>query len=193
MNKEIRSLPASLQVRTDHKGNAVIIGRCAVYNSRSVLLGNPDKGFYEIIEPGFFSGVLNQDVLATIEHNNEMLIGRTKSGTLKIKDSSTALLTENTLLNTSYANNLKISIQRGDIKGMSFTFLLKKDGDKWRRDPTTGKMIRTLLSGGCEILYDITYTVDPAYIDTGLALRSMEAYINFESNRRKRQIDLSGL
>jgi uncharacterized protein len=70
-------------------------------------------------------------------------------------------------------NDLLILVKRGDIQGMSFTFRVKDGGDRWNTDEKTGVMTRTLLKGGCERLYDVTYTCDPAYIDTTVAQRSL--------------------
>jgi hypothetical protein len=53
-------------------------------------------------------------------------VGRTKSGTLKLKDTPSGLTTENILPDTTAGNDLKILIERGDIRGMSFAFTVKK-------------------------------------------------------------------
>jgi HK97 family phage prohead protease len=172
-NFEIRTMPVTLELRKTGK-NPVVYGKAAVYNSKSNPLGTGSNTWIETIEPGFFSSVLNQDVLATVEHNTERLVGRTKSGTLKLKDTPQGLTTENVLPDTAAGNDLKILIERGDIRGMSFAFTVKKGGDQWRTDKATGSVTRTLKSGGCQILHDVTYTSDPAYSDTTIAMRSME-------------------
>lgn len=197
MEKEVRTIPASFEVRQESNKNPVIVGRCAVYNSRSENLG----GFTEIIEPGFFANVLENDVVATVEHNNEKLVGRTSAGTLKIEDSSDALTTENDIPPTTVGNDLIINAKRGEIKGMSFAFRVKSGGDKWEEDPTTGAMTRTLLAGGCERLYDVTYTCNPAYRETSFAMRSLEdfkktkeePFDEVKANERKRRLMLAQL
>ena len=182
--------------------NPVIWGKAAIYNSRSQLLGNnQEKGFYEEILPGFFpESVLRSDIIATVEHNNEKIVGRTTAATLKLRDSATALLTENQLPLTSVGKDLLINIQRGEIRGMSFSFRVKPGGDKWRRDPATGKMIRSLLPGGAERIFDVTYTTDPAYTDTSVALRSLQRWeedikrnVNWKDQLRERMLKLAKL
>lgn len=214
MEREVRTMPISLELRRDGNNNPVCYGRAVVYNSKSNLLGGR-YGFFEVIEPGFFSGVLDGDIIATIEHNCEKLVGRTSAGTLKLTDTPDALNTENSLPPTTVGNDLKINIERGEIKGMSFAFSVKDGGDKWETDKTTGVTTRTLLAGGCEGLYDVTYTCNPAYSDTSVAMRSLEkikdgedktdenkrkddpnddlAKIEIKSNERKRQIKMAQL
>lgn len=171
MEKEIRTIPIDLELRRDGQNNPVLFGRAAVYNSMSNDLG----GFKEIIEPGFFSGVLDGDIIATIEHNCEKIVGRTSAGTLKITDSDEALLTENNIPPTSVGKDLAINIERGEIKQMSFAFTVKPGGDEWKT--SNGVTTRTLRANGCSGLYDVTYTSRPAYSDTSIAMRSLEKHI----------------
>jgi hypothetical protein len=201
---ETRTMPVQLEIRADGKNEPVLAGLAAVYNKRSQVIGGMG-GFTEIIEPGFFSGVMDQDVLATIEHNNERLVGRTKSGTLKISDSDEGLRTENKIPPTSDGNDLLTLVKRGDISGMSFKFRCADGGSKWESDSTTGAVTRTLMAGGCEELADITYTCDPAYKDTAVAERSMTEFRSqkdaeipiiadiIKQNERIRKIKLASL
>jgi phage head maturation protease len=69
-NFEVRTCQVTLELRKTGK-NPVVYGRAAVYSSKSKPLGSGSNTFTETIEPGFFCNVLNQDVLATIEHNTE--------------------------------------------------------------------------------------------------------------------------
>ena len=204
-NFEVRTVPIKIEMRKDAKNETVLIGLAAPYNKRSGVLGGV-SGFTEIIEPGFFSGVLDNDVIATVEHNPEKLVGRTKSGTLKIADTTEGLTTENTLPNTTTGNDLRCLVERGDIQGMSFKFRCKDGGSKWEQDSVTKVVTRTLMSGGCEALADITYTHDPAYSDTKIAQRSMTEFrskkdaekipdetYKINLNKRKRQIKMAEL
>ena len=201
-NKEIRTMPVKIEIRQTENNEKVLDGKAVVYNSPSEM----SYGFTEVIEPGFFSGCLNDDVLATVEHNCEKLVGRTKSGTLNLKDTPVALMTENKIPDTSVGNDLLKLIERGDIQGMSFAFRCSESGQEWKTDPVTGITKRTLKSGGCERLFDITYTADPAYRDTSVAQRSLEKFkkeqeekpdllkeINRRTNERKRKIQLASL
>jgi uncharacterized protein len=173
MEKEIRTVPIDLELRKDGEDKSILHGRAAVYNSRSQVLGSWSP-FTEVIEPGFFSDVMGMDVIATIEHNCEKLVGRTTAGTLKLMDSPDALLTENDLPNTTVGNDLKENIRRGEIRGMSFAFTVKDGGDRIEKDKATGAITRTLLPGGCESLYDVTYTANPAYQATSVSQRSLD-------------------
>jgi HK97 family phage prohead protease len=179
---EIRTMKARLEMRTDTSGNPVLFGQAAVYNSLSKDLG----GFKEIIEPGFFTGVLDGDIIATLEHDAANLLGRTSAKTLRIWDSPEALRTENHIPPTTTGNNLMILIKRGDIRGMSFAFSVKPGGDRWDRDKVTGAKTRRLLRNGCAGLYDVTYTANPAYVNTEIAQRSMKEHFNDDPTRKQR-------
>jgi len=203
-NLEIRTVPVELEIRNDGKNEPILAGMAAVYNKRSVVMGGMG-GFTEVIEPGFFSGVMDQDVLATVEHDNTKLVGRTKSGTLKLSDSPEGLRSENKIPATTVGNDLLTLVKRGDIQGMSFKFRCADGGSKWEQDDKTGAVTRTLKAGGCEELADVTYTCDPAYTDTTVAQRSMTEFrskvkdevnddlAQLKINQRKRQIQLATL
>jgi hypothetical protein len=129
---------------------------------------------------------LDGDIIATLEHNAENLLGRTSAGTLRIWDSPEALRTENSIPPTTTGNNLMILIKRGDIRGMSFAFSVKPGGDRWDRDKVTGVKTRRLLRNGCAGLYDVTYTANPAYVNTEIAQRSMKEFFNDSKDYKER-------
>src|SRR5262245_4908775 len=97
--RERRSYAASLRAETRGKaaaGAATIVGYAAVYNSFSELLDNNGGGFYERIAPGTFARALdrNPDVRFLVDHKTELLLGRTKSGTLRLADDARGLRIE---------------------------------------------------------------------------------------------------
>ena len=191
MDKEIRTVPIELELRTDGENNEIVYGKAVVYNSLSnTLRTKTGIQFIEIIEPGFFDSVLDSDVIATIEHNPEKIVGRRSAGTLKITDTPEALLTENHIPPTTAGNDLKINIARGEIRAMSFAFNVKKGGDMWSKG-ANGIMKRTLLRGGCNGFYDVTYTIDPGYSDTAVAMRSMEKYNEEQSSEADPNDDMA--
>lgn len=82
MKRETRTIrSAELRVRSDGAG---IKGYAAVFNERSEDLG----GWREIIMPGAFKRAIReeQDVRALINHDPNLVLGRTKSGTLKLDE-----------------------------------------------------------------------------------------------------------
>ncbi|MFC6644145.1 HK97 family phage prohead protease [Granulicella cerasi] len=163
MNKhEIRSVTAELRVAASEDGTRTLTGFIP-YNTESVDLG----GFTEVIAPGAFAEALQptSDVLALRDHDAKLLMGRTKSGTLIFTDATDGLRYQVKLPNTTAANDLAESIERGDLDGTSFGF--STDEDKWIN--ADGKVIRTLLKVN---LFEVSPCSFPAYPDSGIALRS---------------------
>lgn len=144
-----------------------LAGYAAVYNSHSQDLG----GFVERIMPGAFTRSLTKpdQIRALYEHDQQRMLGRVGSGTLKLQENSKGLYFELELPDTSYARDLGVLVERGDINGCSFGFQVPTGGDHWElRD---GQLTRDLLNVD---LREITITGNPAYLDTTVAVRSME-------------------
>ena len=85
----------------EYEGNT-IRGYAAVYGSDSEWMG----GFYEQIERGAFDDVLDNDVRAYFNHDENLILGRVSSGTLRISTDKKGLYYEVDLPNTTYANDL---------------------------------------------------------------------------------------
>lgn len=142
-------------------------GYAAVFLSMSADLG----GFTERIMPGAFSKSLSggEAIRALFEHDNQRLLGNTRSGTLKLSEDHHGLAFELELPDTSYANDVRALVQRGDIAGCSFGFQVEQDD--WRSHD--GQIERDLITVN---LKEITITSNPAYLDTSVALRSMDQW-----------------
>lgn len=167
MEKETRIYNLEeLEIRSN-EGKNQIRGYAAVYRSYSEDLGD----FIEVIEPGFFSEVLHDDVRSLFNHDPNIVLGRTKSGTLRLEDTPKGLKITNDLPDTQWGRDLRVSIERGDIDQMSFGFIVKEKGDTWTRN---GKqVVRTLKRNGCARLVDISPVTYPAYPETSVTARSM--------------------
>lgn len=142
-------------------------GYAAVFNSLSESLG----GFREVIRPGAFAGVLNQDVRALVNHDDNLILARSKSGTLRLREDGRGLAVEFELGDQSYAEDLRISMQRGDVTGMSFGFVVGKGGDAWRKEG--GQQVREITRFAS--LMDVSVVTFPAYPATEAAVRDIPA------------------
>ncbi len=167
MEKEIRYFDTEIRISTETE-KPMIVGHGAVFNSLSENLG----GFREIIAPGAFDDVLGDDVRALINHNSDMILGRTKSNTLKLTVDERGLHYEIDPPATTYAANLLESLKRGDITQSSFAFNV--DEDSWDEDKD-GRVIRTIKK--IKRLFDVSPVTFPAYPEADAAKRGYDAYI----------------
>ncbi len=179
--KEQRNIRvANLSLRKA-KGKNTIAGKIA-YNSRSQELG----GFVEIIAPGAFTDSLRaNEVLAYWSHESDQILGRQSNGTLRLKDTPTALTFECDLdSNTTWGANALAAFKRGDVKSNSFGFSVDNsngNGDTWR-ELSDGTILRTVNKA---ILWEVSPVGVPAYTanDTSL-LRNAPAAIRAKLTKR---------
>lgn len=143
------------------------IGYAAVYGPMSEDLG----GFREVIAPSAFERSLKSgvDVRALVGHDDSMVIGRLSAGTLRLSSDERGLRVEIDLPNTSYANDLRELLKRGDVSQMSFGFTVPGGGDAWGTAEGGGRL-RTLKDVD---LHEVSIVAMPAYPDTSVALRSL--------------------
>ena len=157
---EVRSHKAIIEKRefrmesAEYEGET-IRGYAAVYNSDSEWMG----GFYEQIAKGAFDDVMDNDTRAYFNHDENLLLGRVSSGTLRLSSDERGLYYEVDLPNTSYANDLVELMKRGDVNQSSFAFLIERD--RWEeRDGKTYRIIEKVSR-----LLDVSPVSQPAYPD----------------------------
>jgi len=144
----------------DTRGRTVH-GHAAVYGATSEDLG----GFRERIAPGAFAGVLADpalDVRALLNHDPNEVLGRTRSGTLRLFDESRGLRFELDLPESPLGQNVRAAVSRHDIDGASFRFVVGEED--WAEDVRTVKTVAALR--------DVTIATYPAYPAAALELRS---------------------
>ena len=180
-----------LLVESRADGRTSIVGYAAVYNRLSLDLG----GFKEEILPGAFDKILGrqrgrQDVVALFNHDSNIVLGRTSSGTLELSSDDKGLRYVVTPP-VSRADVLEL-IQRRDVRGSSFAFTVDKGGESFRTGDD-GKAVRQIreVSG----LYDVGPVLVPAYPQTSasVAMRSYEAWLAEQTQEPAAQADCSRL
>lgn len=160
-DRETRRFPlASLEVRAGKTGKTTLVGHAAVFNAISEDLG----GFRETIRKGAFAGSLSRDVRALFNHDPNLVLGRSRSGTLRMEEDEVGLRVEVDLPNTSAARDLAELVARGDVDQMSFAFRTLKD--QWSTEG--GEPRRELLDVE---LYDVSLVTFPAYPQTDIKAR----------------------
>lgn len=166
MNKEVRVF--EIETRIEQRDDkTVVIGHAAVFDKLSENLG----GFREKIALGAFDEVLQDDVRALINHDSNLILGRTKAGTLRIGVDEVGLGYDYDDPATSYSTDLLKSLNRGDVTQSSFGFIVDKD--EWDEDDE-GRVTRTITK--VKRLFDVSPVTFPAYPDTDVAKRSLEEF-----------------
>jgi len=181
MEKEIRSYKVELKNETK-AGAPVMEGRAAVFNSLSGVM-KTKKGveFQERLLPGAFRNVVTGDCMALINHNPDKVLGRKNSGTLRMIESEYGLDFEIDPPDTTYARDLRVSMDRKDIDKCSFGFNVAECGDSWARDER-GMIVRSINTIGK--LHDVSIVTYPAYDDTSVATRSVDSFVATEEEQR---------
>lgn len=160
------------EVRADFHDNAPthIIGYGAVFNSKSEVMW----GFREIIMPGAFDKVLEDDVRALFNHDSNFVLGRSTAGTLSLSVDEQGLKYDITAPDTPTIRDLVIApLKRGDITQSSFAFQIARNGDDWYENDE-GVIIREIHK--ISRLYDVSPVTYPAYQAASSTARSLNAW-----------------
>lgn len=179
---EKRTYTVEMRVATEGEGDTrrTVTGYAPRFNSPSeVMYLNPDERFVEYFEPyAFRSALPNSDPRALRDHISHFILGRQSANTLNVWEDATGLGFRFELPNTTYANDLAVSMERGDVRETSFAFTLKEKSDKWKKRDD-GIWERRIPADAVERIYDISVVTYPAYPNSeanlDVAMRSLEA------------------
>lgn len=156
---ETRYMPGEL--RAD--GAGVIEGYAATFNQTSEVLG----WFVERIRPGAFAKTLREaDVRALFNHNPDYVLGRRRAGTLELEEDGYGLRFRVVPPDTSWARDLRQSIERGDINQASFAFDAIRDEWNYDVEPNERELVEVRL-------YDVSIVTYPAYPQTSVSARAL--------------------
>ncbi len=122
------------------------------------------NGGTESIRAGAVTASLaGRDILALVDHDAGKVLGRTRSGTLRLVEEARGVSFEIDLPDTTAARDVLALVERGDAGGMSFGFTTPKGGDEWRG---THRELRAIH------LHEISViTSHPAYTSTTVEAR----------------------
>lgn len=146
-----------------------LTGYASVFNSPADI-----GDFTETVAPTAFDRTLaeiasgNADVVLCLDHDVRQLLGRTRSGTLKLSKDSHGLKVDAELPNTQLGRDVAELVRRGDAYGMSFCFAVREGGESWR-----SKRSRQLTDVRLEEVSVLT--TEPAYPQTSVSMRSKGA------------------
>lgn len=169
--REIRILDG-LKVEYRDDGEArkpVLAGYAAVFDTETNIGGM----FREEIARGAFKNALkSSDVHALFNHDENVVLGRAKAGTLRLSEDDHGLKVEIDPPDTQDARDLMAKMERGDIDQMSFAFSMRNGIEIW--DETEEPPLRTIDRVG--ELYDVSVVTRGAYPTTEVAVRALEQH-----------------
>jgi len=156
--------PIELRIEDGDKGKR-LVGYAAVFNSLTDIFW-----FREQIAAGCFTDTIKEDdIRGLFNHDPNLILGRNRAKTLSLKEDSKGLRFEIDVPDTQVGRDTLTSVQRGDVSGCSFAF--KTLADAWDYSDEEHP-VRTLQKVR---LFDVGPVTYPAYPDTSVAARSLEA------------------
>jgi HK97 family phage prohead protease len=160
---ERRHIKGDFEVRAGDTGD-VIVGHAPVWNRYSQNLG----GFVEQVAPGACSrAIVEDDIRGLKNHDPSLLLGRNKSGTMRLFEDNVGLRFEIDVPDTTVGRDLVVSAKRGDITGASFSF--RVIDQEWGVTDSDFPL-RTIKSMQ---LFDVGPVTFPAYLDSESGLRAL--------------------
>lgn len=160
-------------------GLGFLEGYAAVFDKKIRIFG-----FDEVIRPGAFTRALKekQDVRALVNHDPNLILGRTKANTLELKEDKKGLFTRVELPDTTLARDTKTSVKRGDLDGMSFAFIVRKQKLSEDEDKP---LLREILDVD---LFDISVVTYPAFKQTSVKISRTQELEKIEGVILKRNL-----
>lgn len=164
--RQIRSLSQKFQTREADDGALYIEGYFAVFDSPYPLW----DGAEEVVKPGAFAGCLGQDVRALANHDTTLVLGRTKAGTLELREDDVGLWGKVKInRDDADAMNLYARVQRGDVDQCSFGFDI---GEETFVDLGDGKCRWEI--NKVNPLFEVSVCTFPAYEATTVSARKKQ-------------------
>ena len=163
--RQVRCVAQQFQTRSAND-DLFIEGYFSVFNSEYPLW----EGASEIVKPGAFTNSVSGDVRAIINHDSSLVLGRTKAGTLTLRQDERGLWGSIRINRDDVdAMNLYARVQRGDVDQCSFGFDIKRE------------TFVDLGGGKCrweieevDPLYEVSVCTFPAYTETSVSARRQD-------------------
>ncbi|MBB3018607.1 hypothetical protein FHR70_001661 [Microvirga lupini] len=165
-NRERRSAPVEIRA----KGRR-LEGYAAIFKVPAKI-----GTFTEMIAPGAFRNSLGGDIVALQDHDPGKVLGRTRSGTLRLSEDNRGLHFDLDLPETQAGRDVLALAERNDLGGMSFGF--ETVDEHWTNDMRELRAVR---------LHEISVVSSwPAYQGTviGLRARSLQSFFRLQLARR---------
>ena len=173
MEREQRTFTVGSPILLRAKGADTVRfeGHAAVFNQRT-WIGDPQKrwGWWEQVASGAFTRAAAEDDVAFLfNHDEDTVMARTASGTLKLDEDKIGLRVK-AELDPADVDVARVvpKLERGDLSKMSFAFSVSKETWEILDD---GDELRTIED--INPLWDVSVVTFPAYDGTDAALRAL--------------------
>lgn len=203
--KRTIAIVSGLRIReaTDGAESRTIEGYALKFGVRSRLLCDWWNNYYEVLEPGCVTREMldKQDIKLTMFHDRQLVLARSNkgNGTLSYEVDKVGVKFWAEMPHTVDGDKALELVSRGDIAGCSFIYSTD-EGDS--ENAVSYERLDEKGDDGEDILlrhvkridnvYDFTITTDPAYGQTDVSKREVEAAgIKFEQQPKPKQIDES--
>lgn len=163
-SREMRTISSEFHTREDGEKRS-IEGYFAVFNSDYDI----GAGMSESIASGAFTNSLAGDVRALTNHDTTLVLGRTKPGTLSLRQDERGLWGHVDINpNDLDAVNTWERVKRGDVDQCSFGFDILDEEAEYRDDGSVHWTIRDVK------LYEVSVCTFPAYQETSISARTAD-------------------
>lgn len=166
-----------LREAADGGESRTIEGYAVVFGVRSVLLADWYDRYYEVIEPGAIdeARLREMDIKMTMFHDREILLARSNKGqgTLKLSVDEVGVKYEFEAPRTCDGDNALELVRRGDLSGSSFTFWSDERSSVRYELLDDDVLLRHV--DRIDKVYEMTIAADPAYVETTVTAREVEA------------------
>ncbi len=179
--RQYRGVQSNLRTRSEEENEMYIEGYFAVFNRETELW----PGAFEEIDSVAFNNTLENDIRALINHNTNLVLGRSKADTLELKIDKNGLWGRIKINpNDSDAVNLYERVKRGDVDQCSFGFNILGEQTDFRDDGTVKWTLKEI------DLHEVSIVTFPAYEDTGVQARKKELKQHKERQLKAKKIKL---
>jgi len=168
-NVEIRAV--SNGEGEDKTEDRFVSGTGAVYGEEVEIW----PGYMEKVRSGAFDDSLTSDseIKSYFNHNPDFVLSTTKSSpALELNSTSAGLVFDSPIPPTTYGEDLAVNLERGNVRGASFSFTVDEDiliideDDVYHREIVKAT------------LYEVGPVTNPAYPQTEVGVRDREASFN---------------
>ncbi len=201
--KRTIAIVSGLRIReaTDGAESRTIEGYALKFGVRSRLLCDWWNNYYEVLEPGCVTREMldKQDIKLTMFHDRQLVLARSNkgNGTLNYEVDKVGVKFWAEMPHTVDGDKALELVSRGDIAGCSFIYSTDEDDsenavsyERLDEKGDDGEDILLRHVKRIDNVYDFTITTDPAYEQTDVSKREVEAAgLKFEQQPKPKQID----